>query len=269
MTEEKEKGGFTAVVLAGDRGAEDPLRLATGVKAKALIRIGGKIMVGRVVEALLASSHVNRILLCGPPAAVLESSRELKSYLKEPALEWLENDSGPSRSTACAFAKIDAEEPVLLTTADHALLTPEMVDFFCAEAARSDSGADIALGIADFNNLKKRYPESRRTTISCRDGTWCSCNLFAFLTPAGRRITETWQELERNRKKPQKLVGLCGFSTLAAYLLGRLTFDELLSRLAARLGCNAIAVRLPWPEAAIDVDKPADLDLVRRIVKER
>ena len=52
------------------------------------------------------------------------------------------------------------------------------------------------------------------------------------------------------------------------YLLGRLTLDEALARLSRRLDVKIGAVVMPFAEAAIDVDSPADLALVERIVAE-
>ena len=43
---------FTAVVLAGDRTADDPVARAAGVPCKALALVGGRPMVHRVLEAL-------------------------------------------------------------------------------------------------------------------------------------------------------------------------------------------------------------------------
>jgi GTP:adenosylcobinamide-phosphate guanylyltransferase len=43
---------FTAVVLAGDRGSEDPVARAAGVRSKSLTPVGGRPMVLRVIDAL-------------------------------------------------------------------------------------------------------------------------------------------------------------------------------------------------------------------------
>ena len=51
------------------------------------------------------------------------------------------------------------------------------------------------------------------------------------------------------------------------YLLRRLTVDEAISRAADRLEILAAAIKMPFAEAAIDVDKPEDLDLVESILR--
>ena len=255
------------MVLAGDRGPDDPLLKSTGAAGKALIRIGGKAMLARVLDALLEATAVDRIILCGPPATVLDVSPELGPYLKKPTISWLANDTSPSRSAAQALQTIPQEQKVLQTTADHALLTSEMVDCFCRMAEEPQT--DLAIGMEDYDLLQQRYPQSRRTVTRFKDGAYCSCNLFAFLTPESRRAATFWQQVEKERKKPHRLISMCGWMTVIKFVLRRLTLDEALQRLAEKMGLTAAAVRLPFAEAAIDVDKPEDLELVRAIVENR
>ena len=54
---------------------------------------------------------------------------------------------------------------------------------------------------------------------------------------------------------------------LAAGSGASLTLDDAVQRLGRKAGVEAAAVRTPYGLAAVDVDKPADLDLVRRLVE--
>ena len=47
-------------------------------------------------------------------------------------------------------------------------------------------GADLR-GLARHADVLTAFPGSKRTALRFRDGAYCGCNLFAFLTPAGRR----------------------------------------------------------------------------------
>jgi hypothetical protein len=53
---------------------------------------------------------------------------------------------------------------------------------------------------------------------------------------------------------------------LLAYLARRLTLADAVARLGARAGVRAAIVAAQDGRAAIDVDKPADLDLARRLL---
>jgi hypothetical protein len=120
----------------------------------------------------------------------------------------------------------------------------------------------------DYKLLQQAYPESKRTVTRFKDGEFCSCNLFAFLSPQGRSAADFWQQVEKERKKPLRLISLCGWLTVLNYLLRRLTLTQALLNLAKKMALTAGVVMLPFPEAAIDVDKIADLELVNRIITE-
>ena len=60
-----------------------------------------------------------------------------------------------------------------------------------------------------------------------------------------------------------------GAGLLVRYVFGRLTLDAAIDGAARRMGVQVGAVVLPFPEAAIDVDKPADVELAERILRER
>ena len=57
--------------------------------------------------------------------------------------------------------------------------------------------------------------------------------------------------------------------SLLLFVLRRLSFDAALARGSAAIGCRVDAVRLPFAEAAIDVDRPSDLALVSKILTAR
>jgi hypothetical protein len=75
-----------------------------------------------------------------------------------------------------------------------------------------------------------------------------------------------WRRVEEERKRPWRLVRAFGWRTLLAYLLGRLTLDAAAARASAVIGARVAAIALPFAEAAIDDDKPADLELVETIL---
>ena len=57
--------------------------------------------------------------------------------------------------------------------------------------------------------------------------------------------------------------------SLLLFALGRLDLDAAFDRVSRAAKARVRPVRLPFPEAAIDVDRPADLALVSRILSRR
>jgi hypothetical protein len=78
-----------------------------------------------------------------------------------------------------------------------------------------------------------------------------------------------WRRAERFRKRPWRMVGTFGPITLVLFLLRRLDLEAAFERVSRAVGARVRAIRMPFPEAAIDVDRPADLALVSRLLAER
>lgn len=254
---------FTGVVLAADRGPDDPVARITGAPCKSFVPVGGRAMVLRVLDALAEAREIGPRMVCGPSQALLPQAPELYAHIASGEIGWVQHQKTPSSSTCHVLDSLPQDTPVLVTTSDHALLRAEIVDYFCDEARTT--GCDVVVGLANHDRVTHAYPETRRTAIRLRDGGLCSCNLFAFLTPRAHRAAAFWQKVERHRKKPWRVIHSIGWSVVLRYLLGRLSLDEGLSRISSRMNLKAGAVILPFPEAAVDVDTLSDWRLVEEI----
>jgi hypothetical protein len=85
----------------------------------------------------------------------------------------------------------------------------------------------------------------------------------------GLRVLERWSDLEAFRKQPWRLVAAFGLSALLRFAFGRLTLAEAFAVASERLSLKARPVFMPFAEAAIDVDKPADKELAEAIIASR
>ncbi|MCP4337693.1 MAG: NTP transferase domain-containing protein [Desulfobulbaceae bacterium] len=254
---------FTAIVLAADRETANPVAKAAGVRCKSLAPINGTPMIFRVLEALSSSNKVKNKLLCGPPKKIIDQEPKLTDCIASGKATWIANQATPSLSAHEAMKSLPEDSAILLTTSDHALLTPEIVDYFCHEA--QESGCDVVVGLARHETVMAAYPETSRTAYRFKDGAYCSCNLFAFLTPQARTIPSFWRRVEQQRKKPLRVISILGWNTVLLYLLRNLTLSKAVERISQRLGCRTGIVVIPYPEAAVDVDSAEDLHLVQQI----
>ena len=254
---------FAAIVLAADRESFNPVAKAAGVQCKSLALVNGIPMVCRVIEALSSARNVKDRILCGPPKLILDQAVQLNDKVTLGEIQWIENKATPSASAYHAMQSISRDMPVLLTTSDHALLTAQVVDYFCMKARRS--GCDVVAGFTPYKKVTEAYPETHRTAYRLKDGGYCTCNLFAFLTPRGRSATLFLQRIEQQRKRPLRVIGVFGWMSVIRYITRRLTLSQTLDRISKRLGFKVGAVILPFPEAAIDVDSVADWQMVQRI----
>ena len=173
-----------------------------------MLEIDGVPMVLRVLQALAQSSHIRQRYLSGPERQCLEDNPALGHLVDAREVEWIEPESSPSTSAYRALARVDSTRPTLITTADHPLLTAEIVDRFCAESSARD--ADVTVGMCRYDVIKAGFPGIRKTILRFSDGDWCGCNLFAFLTPGSRRLADEWRKVECQRKNPLRLIRLLG-----------------------------------------------------------
>jgi CTP:molybdopterin cytidylyltransferase MocA len=244
---------LTVLILAGSRAEGDPLAAHEGLPAKALIELDGAPMLARVVAAVRAAGD-SAIMVCASQPDVVALARSLDCTV-------LPARAGPSESAAEAFRQCGA--PMLLTTADHALLDPQWVRHL---VAAHPPGADISVLLARRETIEQAAPGTRRTYLRFADGQWSGCNLFYLATPAAGAALDFWRQVERDRKRPWRIAARLGPGLLLRYLLGRLTAHEAIARLGQRAGLRAAVVESPFGLAAVDVDTPADLALVRTLI---
>ncbi len=265
-----ERRTFTALVLAGSRGAADPVASAAGVSHKALAPVGGIPMLQRVLDALSASASIRRIVVQTNDPAIVAGLPKLQRAVTMGEIEILPTAASPAQSVSAAIARLSGDLPLLVTTADHALLTPELVDDFCRRVPVGDKdGADIAVALAAGSTVLAKYPGALRTFYKLGGERYSGCNLFALLTPQAKQAIDFWVALEQHRKKPWRLIAAIGLRPLLLYLTGRLDLTRAMAELSRIVGVQGEAVVMLQPEAPIDVDKPEDLVLAEKILAGR
>lgn len=252
--------GTTAVVLAGSRPGSDPLAAAFGTDLKALVPVAGKPMVRWPVDALLASDRFCRVRVLAQ-----EPERVGAALPAHPKL-------AVERSAATIAATIErlcfdpsVRWPLFITTADHVLLDEGMIDEFC------DLGeiADIAVGVVERDNLMARLPQSRRTWVKFKAGSYSGANMFLLSGTRALPALEMWRSVEQDRKKAWAALWAFGPMNFIAAALRLRTIHETLGRISQKLGARVEAVDLSDPLAAVDVDKLADHGLVEKLLAER
>jgi len=269
---------FRSIVLAGERPGGSPISHAFNVAASVMVPVAGKPSLSRVLEALQSSQLAGGGIVCGPTADVVDSSEALQGVLAHPDFDWLAPSTGPAASALSALEKLD-HYPVLLTAGDHALLTSEIVDDFCSQVlatkhpeqthsstADTKPPFDIVIGFVPYALVKTTWPESKRTVLKFSNGQFCGSNLFAIVTPKGRKALDFWRQAEADRKHPWRIARRFGFMALLLYLLRRLSLEDTLGGLSEAAGCRIGHVKIGFARAAVDVDSVEDQKLAEKIL---
>lgn len=252
--------GWTAIVLAGSRPGVDPFAARYGTDLKALIPVAGKPMVARPVEALLASTGIAKVRV------LAQQPERLADALPDDPRLTLTTSGATIAATLDALLNDPATRfPLLVTTADHALLDAAMIADFCAKA----QGADLAIGLVERASLMARLPDTQRTWLKFKGGAYSGANLFAFGSKDAAKAVALWRSVEQDRKKGWKMIAALGPSVLMGAVLRLKSLQQTLDGVGRKLGLTIRAVEMGNPLAAVDVDKPADHDLVTAILEGR
>ncbi len=251
---------WDALIMAAGRGPDDPMAKAYGVSHKCLLEVGGIPMLARVVDVLSRHKSIRRIFIS------IEDETLIKKALGRDAehVEFMRSGDSAAASALLALGSGKLTHPILLTTADHALLTPEMVsDFLGASEAVK---ADLTVGLARAETILKAYPNAKRTFLKFGRDRVSGCNLYGLKNANTARVLEFWRTVEQDRKSPLKLMRAFGPRLLLAWATGLTSLNGAFRLASKRLGVTAVPVLMRQANAAVDVDKPADKELVERIL---
>lgn len=259
---------WTALILAGQRPGIDELAAANGQAFKALIRVAGQSMLSRVTATLDACPRIGRIVIVAqsPDALLVGDTAELSA---NPKVRLAPSSDGIAASIAKIAGSEIAPWPVLVTTADHALLTPEMVEEFLDACEGDVREADLVIAFGERRIVEAGYPNTRRTWLKFSGGHYSGANLFALRNAGVSAALELWSGVEQDRKRGLAVISQFGPWLLLRALTRTITFPQALAKAGRRLGIVAKPVVMSQAEAVIDVDKPADLVLAETILCER
>jgi GTP:adenosylcobinamide-phosphate guanylyltransferase len=251
---------WTALLLAGSRPGIDSFAQSHGTDLKALIPVAGVPMVARPAKALLGAPEIDRVRV------LTQQPDRIGSVLPKDDRLSIEPSGATIAATLEAILGDPATHfPLLVTTADHALLDQAMIADFCKQAA----GADLAIGLVERRGLMKRLPQTSRTWLRFRGGAYSGANLFAFGNGKAAAAVALWRSVEQDRKKGWRMIAALGPAILLGAVLRLRTIDQTLDAMGKRLGITIRKIELANPMAAVDIDKQADHALVTAILEGR
>ncbi len=248
-----------AIVTAGGIPMpEDPLYAYSNGNSKAMLDVAGKPMIQWVLDALSDANNVDQVVIVGmsPKSGVT---------CKKP-MTFLSNQGRMLANIVAGVDKVLELDPdteyVLMVSSDIPGITPEMVDWLIDTAM--DTNDDIYYGIVPREVMETRYPNSNRTYTRLKDMEVCGADMNITHVSMTTEHLDMWEELIGNRKSPLKQAATIGFGTLALLLMGRLTLDETVKRVMKRLNITGRAIVWEHAEPAMDVDKPHQLEILRK-----
>lgn len=251
-----------AVILAGGEPAKaDPLLEYAQAQKKPLIKIAGKEMVRYVIEAIAGSSRIGHIFIVGlSPDDGVEF---------DTPVEYVEAAGSMLDNTVAGIERVMEVDPdverVVICSADIPLLTTEMVDYFIDTCLETDH--DLYYTIVEKSTMEARFPGSGRSFVPLRAGSFAGGDINMAKVSAIQANLHLARQISEARKNVWQQVRLLGVGTLIRFAFRRLTIADA-ERVASRaLRCRGRAIVTRYPEMAMDVDKPHQLDMARAILE--
>lgn len=250
----------TGVVLAGAGSVHDKGVPDEGPN-KAGVRIGDRTMVEYVLTVLQECPEVDRVVLVAPESL-------WKEIPEAKGLSFASPGGSPLESFARGLEVLDRQglpaSWILACTGDIPFLTREAVSDFITRCRGRE--ADLYYPIIPRRAAEERFPGVQRTYARLREGCFTGGNLFLVRREIVDRCLAGAEEFVRLRKQPLALARLVGLGLLIKYLLGVLTLAEAERRISRLFNIRGAAIITTHAEIGVDVDKPSDLELARRIL---
>jgi GTP:adenosylcobinamide-phosphate guanylyltransferase len=248
-----------SIVLAGGTIADPEFRQAVGVDRRPLIDLLGKPMAQWVVEALRASRSTGRVVVLSRPDLRQTPVAGLADEVVEEGVDEVD-------SLFRGIEALPGAQQVLMVSSDLALLTPDAVDDFVANAP---ADADVVIGILEKADIPPDLQHHEWIFSKWPDGqfTGASCFLFKPEAIAGRR---QWvQEVFDARRSVWRLMRMWGLGFLLRLLLHRVALAEAEAHVGKVLGVRGRAYITRHIELCFDVDKLSDVTVAEEQLRRR
>ncbi len=253
---------FDAVIVAGGNLKMTEPSDATKQRGKAFLKLDGREMIEYIIDALDAVRRVRRVIVIAPPEAATESwAGRVEAVLP---VEGNAIDNMVASFRYLQKSQMGISDQVLLMTCDIPLITSAAIDDFLNQAEPLE--ADILYPVMSRETMEGTYPETKRTYAKLKEGTFTGGNLILANPVAVMANLALIDEAFSLRKSVPKLMRFLGPKFITKLLLHTLSLTEIENRASEMVNARAKAIVSTYPEMGIDVDKPADVDLVTKVL---
>ena len=262
---------YTVLIMAANRrGTSSPIARMGGVTNKCVVPVAGVPMIERVLRAIEGWGKAKKILVSIEDGAVLDAVPYAAGLRDSGRIVIVQSGETLTKSVVTATDDLtDADYPLLITTADNVLHTPQIIDDFCT--AFEASGADAGFALTPFTEVARVYPKDAPDVgyLQLAEGQHSNCNIYILKSARVLPVVRTMQEGGQFRHYPMRIVRAFGLWSMIKYKLGRARIADIKNRLERLFGVKVEPVLLLHAEAPIDVDNPASYELATRILTQR
>ncbi|MBO9724466.1 MAG: NTP transferase domain-containing protein [Novosphingobium sp.] len=251
------------VVLAGHGlgpvGA-DALAERFGQRHRCLIPLAGRPLIAHVLQTAAQHPRVASLAVCVEREAfdpIWDVLTRLPGRGSVALVEAREDIAASVRAAAQ-----DWDGPLLVTTADHALLSAESIDAM----ADALEGCDVTFALARREAVEAAHPSALRSYLTLRDGAFATCDLYGMAHTRYVDAVEVFRGARIGGRESARILRAIGLVGLALVKLGVESLSGAVVRASRRMGLRVRAVILPDGTQAIDVDNDRTYAIVRDLL---
>lgn len=237
------------IVLAGRHPREtDALAQHFGTTHKCLVPLAGRPLVAHVLQTAAVHPAIESLAISVERDA-FEGLFDVLSQLPGRGIAKLVEAREHLVDSVLAAAD-GWDGPLLVTTADHALLTAESIDAMIAALDASDA----AFAMAPRDAVLAAHPQHAHPFLEFADGAYASCNLYAAADPEALRAVEVFRGGGRFAGNPLGILRAFGFVNLIMLRFRTRSLADATARVSRRIGQRLKPVVIFDGSQALDVD---------------
>lgn len=252
------------IVLSAQRaGIENELAARFGVSHKCLIPLKERPLIAHVLETLGAHQDVAEIVISieaeafGLVQAIVDGLR----IAGKVSLVSASNNLADSVFTAAE----GMAGPVIITTADNALLKPASIDAM-HDALKTH---DAAIGLARKGSVLAVHPDAQRRFYELRDDGYSNCNLYGMSSQQALNAAEIFRSGGQFAKNRDRMIEAFGLFNLLLMRFKLVTMDSAMKRISRRIGLKIAPVVIADGTQAVDVDNDRTYGIVDMVLDGR
>jgi molybdopterin-guanine dinucleotide biosynthesis protein A len=245
------------IMVLGGGEAPKGLEQYSDYGTKATLKMGDKLMIEPVVDALAGARGANRLLVVG-------AANPLEKLLGDKVWKILPPGNAMFETLRVGLDTFADSEFIMVATCDIPLISADMVSRFADAAERS--GGDICYSVIEKATFDRTYPTTKRTYGKMKDGVFTGGNLVILRPEVLLRNWDRIEEVIAARKSPIKLAKQIGFWFIILLVLRQLRIAAVEDKIESIIGAKMKAVKVEDAEIGIDVDKVVDYELVMDVL---
>lgn len=264
MQPEVDAARLRVIILAAQRpGVADPLAVMHGVSHKCLVPLLERPLIAHVLETAARHPLVAEVVV-SIEADMAGAVHDIAASLAAPYAPVRSVTSAGNLADSVIAAARGFDGPIVITTADNALLQSEGLDAIATALA---GNCDAAVAMARKAAVLAAHPDGQRRFYRFADDEYSNCNLYGLAGDYALAAAEVFRGGGQFAKKASRIVKAFGLVNLLLLRFHIFSLEAAIRRISERLGVKIVPVILNDGRHAIDVDNERTYGVVTALLE--